>query len=231
MATRYAELVYQREKTIKRLTRLQGKPHIAWLVIWILAIVAGLFFIILPPLLIEESPSPCSLLFLISGLFGGVLWCIIKLSNSKGEQQCIEILERIRPEIEPMDAERAELLAEIQQGNLDQVDACASYVIPRGADISLGVSQSQDIDFIPQKSEQCLLYATNTDFARRFARIATVKTGGGYRVFKTYVPVQKERRLVTGWDKLGTGSFAITNKRVLFLNPNHKITHKLTSIM
>lgn len=227
---RYADLVYQREQTLKRLTNLQGKPRIAWLVLWILLFIAGLFFIVLP-LLTEGSPSSCSLLFLISGLCGSVLWCISKLSNLKGEQQCIEILEGIRPEIEPMDAERTKLLAEIQQGNLDQIDACAPYVVPRGANISVGVSQPQDPHFIPQKFERCLLYANNVNFARKFARIATVKTGGGYRVGKVYVPVQKERRQVTGWDKLGVGIFAITNKRVLFLNPDHKITHRLTSIM
>ncbi len=126
---------------------------------------------------------------------------------------------------------RRELLSSIASGDLDKLTFIQPYLLKYDADVSIGNLSPIHLGFKPQKNEVCYFQATNASLARLRRRSVTQKVGGGYRIGRYYVPVEKRRVSLLELEPLDMGIVAITNQRILFLGQTKKLTLKFDKIL
>jgi len=170
--------------------------------------------------------------FWVAVLGSGFLVLLGIFEMLRGRSQAEELskeIEGVQAQLTPLEEERANLLASIRVGNLDILPSFEGYVFQ---ELPIDLLPSRDkLMFRPQKEETCFVQINDVDLGRLKTRTVMRKTGGGYRVGRIYVPVQKERVQVTEMNNLDTGTLAITNRRVLYLGAVRKLSIKLDKIL
>lgn len=134
-----------------------------------------------------------------------------------------------RAKLAGLEQERGELLGRIGKGDLGALSAFGVYVFQK-LPIDLLPDQNK-LAFRLKKGETCFLQIEGTRLGRMDTRMITRKTGGGYRAFGVYMPVQKERARVTEMNVLDAGTLAITSQRILFLGAVRKLSIGLDKIL
>ncbi len=163
-----------------------------------------------------------SLGFALMGLLG-------KVKNKVSHQEITEKIKDVQAELEHMEQKREELLSKVVSGDLNTLPAFTDYTLQKSP-ITFSPREN-DLQFRPQSGEVCFVQITDVKLGRVKSRTVTRKTGGGYRIGKVYVPVQKERVQEVNVSQIDEGTLAITNRRILYLGRERKLTVKFDKIL
>jgi len=180
-----------------------------------------------------DFPTSTGLFFLlVAALLGGGLFAYGVYQRPRSRERVKELQELIlagQARLALLERERTTLLASIREGDLNRLSSFGDYVFQELPILLL--PNQDDTSFRPQKGETCLVQINEVKLGRLKTRTEMRKTGGGYRIGRVYVPVQKERVQITEMNTLDTGTLAITDRRVLYLGEVRKLSTKLDKIL
>jgi hypothetical protein len=125
---------------------------------------------------------------------------------------------------------RGQILRQIATGDLRPLADFQPYLMDQEATTLVYPAQGE-LGFNPARGETCLLQTKPVTLGRVKQHTRVEKIGGGYRVFRYYVPVKKQRVQFTALETQDTGVLAITNKRVLFLGKVKKLSSRFDQIL
>jgi hypothetical protein len=220
----------QLHKRIKGLEAQKGpasKRGIGALIAGIISLAAAI-----PFLLSYGMDKMCASLFWLTAGIGILLLAIGIAGRIRGHTRVRELdqaLGQARLQLTPLEKERAHLLVNIRGGNLALLPLFRNCVFQ---DLPIDLLPDEDkLLFRPQSGETCLVQISNVNLGRLKSRTTTRKTGGGYRIGRIYVPVQKERIRITELDRMDMGTLAVTNHRVLYLGAERKLLTPMETIL
>jgi hypothetical protein len=192
----------------------------------------GLSLLALILLLTGDFGSTYRGLALLSATATGTVLGIGLMLKIQGKSKVNELDTKIkvaRASLAPLEDEREKLLARIKTGDLAALASFADYVLQ---ELPIDLPPLEDnLRFRPQKGETCFAQVIDVPLGRFKSRTVTRKVGGGYRIGRVYVPVQKERVQTIEMNTLDVGTLAITDRRVLYLGAARKLTTRLDKIL
>jgi hypothetical protein len=169
---------------------------------------------------------------LVSVIIAGAILGIGVMRKKQGKSKVKGLDERIkgvRANLASLEDQRADLLSRIKAGDLAALESFADYVFQK---LPISLSPLQEaLRFRPQRGETCFAQVTDVPLGRVKSRTVTRKVGGGYRIGKIYVPVQKKRVQTVEMNTLDVGTLAVTDRRILYLGTERKLTTKLDRIL
>lgn len=179
-----------------------------------------------------DAGGTCLSLSIIAATLGAGALLIGALSKRQGKSKAAQLrpqIARVRGNLDPLEAKRGEMLVRLRSGDLSVLRDFADFV---NQELAIDLMPGEDtLKFRHQKSERPLVQILGVPLARLKQRTVTRKTGGGYRLGKVYVPVQKERVQTIEMNTLDTGTLAITDRRILFLGAARKLTTKMDKVL
>jgi hypothetical protein len=165
-----------------------------------------------------------SLILFVAGALGGLVTIAGLLQKIRGRAKSRKLeasVQEVQKALAPLEQKRAVLLSRIRDGDFSVLPAFADFAFQE-LPIDLAPTPAA-LRFQPQRSEQCFVQIAGVELGRLKSQTVTHRVGGGYRVGRVYVPVQKERVQTVGMNSLDVGTLAVTNHRILYLGATHKL--------